>query len=157
MSTGDHPAGPFSGPATGWDAMPPKRRRFYLWVLLWWVLGGFIGILLQLLGVHYFLASLIVLSLASLHLVPLGRSALEELRQRRASGAEPRQLVTTGAVVGWAVATVLFWALVTVLVLTSEALFVPLLPIIVTVIAIIRCRQWLAQKATPEHHGTLGT
>lgn len=157
MSTGDHRRGPFSGPATGWDAMPPKRRRFYLWVLLWWALGGFIGILLQLLGVHYFLASLIVLALAALHLVPLGRAALEELRQRRNSGAEPRQPVTTGAVVGWAVATVLFWALVAVLVLSSEALFVPLLPIIVTVIAIVRCRQWLAQKATPEHNGTLGT
>ncbi len=137
--------------------MPPKRRCFYLWVLLWWVLGGFIGILLQLLGVHYFVASLIVLVLATLHLAPLGRAALEELRQRRASGEEPRQPVTTGAVVGWAVATVFFWALVAVLVLTSEALFVPLLPLIVTVIAIIRRRQWLAQKATPEHNGSLGT
>lgn len=154
MSPSDHSAGPFPNSATGWDAMPPKRQRFYLWVVLWWLLGGFIGILLQLLGVHYFLASLIVLALAALHLVPLGRAALDELRQRRASGAEPLKPVTPGALVGWTVAAVLFWVLVAVLAMTSDQMFVPLLPILVTVIAVVRFRQWRAQRASAENRGS---
>lgn len=156
MSTSDHPTGQSSAPATGGDAMPPKRQRFYLWAVLWWLLGGFIGIGFQLLGIPYLLASLLVLALAAVHLVPLGRAALEELRQRRANGKEPPHHPTTGAVVGWAVATVLLWVLVIVLAMTSEALFVPLLPILVTVIALIRVRQWRANNTTPEHRGSAG-
>lgn len=156
MSPNDHSARPFSGPATGWDAMPPKRQRFYLWVVLWWLLGGFIGILLQLLGIHYLLASLIVLALAALHLVPLGRAALDELRQRRASGEEPLKPVTTGALVGWTVTAVLFWALVVLLAMTSDQMFIPLLPILVTVIAIIRFRQWRTQRASAQNGDPLG-
>lgn len=156
MSSSDHSAGPFSGPATGWDAMPPKRRRFYLWVVLWWLLGGFIGVLLQLLGVHYFLASVIVLVLAALHLVPLGRAALDELRQRRASGEEPLKPVTTGALVGWTVTAALFWVLAVVLAMTSDQLFIPLLPILVTVIAIVRFRQRRTQRASAEGGRSLG-
>ena len=156
MSTGNNSAGPYSASATGWDALPPKRRRFFLWAVLWLLLGGFIGVLLQLLGVPSFLASLIVLALAAVHLVPLGRASLQELQQRRASGQEPFKPVTIGTLVRWTLTAALLWGLVAVLAMTSEQLFVPLLPIIVTVIAVVRVRQWFAQRTSTENQGSLG-
>lgn len=149
MSPNNNSAGPFSGPATPWDALPPKRRRFYLWAFLWWLLGGFLGIPLQLLGIPYLLAALIVLGLAALHLIPLGRAAQQELQQRRASGEEPPpRPVSTGALVGWVVATIVLWTLFGVLVSMTDEVAIPVIPIVVTIVAVLRFRRWRAQRTS---------
>jgi len=151
MSPRKDSSGPFSGPATPWDALPPKRKRFYLWAVLWWLLGGFLGIPLQLIGIPYFLAALIVLGLAALHLIPLGRAAWQELHQRRASGEEPPpKLVSTGALVGWVVATIVLWTFFGVLVPMTDEVAIPVIPIVVTIVAVLRFRQWRAQAVSPD-------
>lgn len=151
MSLSDDSAGPFSGPATPWDALPPKRKRFYLWAFLWWLLGGFLSIPLQLMGLPYLLAALIVLGLAALHLIPLGRAAWQELQQRRASGEEPPpKPVNTGALLGWVVATVTLWALFAVLVPMTDEVAIPVIPIVVTVVAVLRFRRWRTQRTLPD-------
>lgn len=151
VSPSNDSAGPFSGPATPWDALPPKRQRFYLWALLWWLLGGFLSIPLQLIGIPYLLAALIVLGLAALHLFPLGRAAWQEFQQRRASGEEPPpKPVSTGALVGWVVATIVLWTLFGVLVPMTDELAIPVIPIVVTIVAVLRFRRWRAQRTSPD-------
>jgi hypothetical protein len=131
-----------------WDDLPPKRKRFYFWlVLALFFLGPLGRIPLEMAGASSFAAAVIILGLTVVILVPLGWVAWQELKQRRASGEElPPAPVKGSAVVAWVVATLLFWGAVAFVAATSSGPLIPLLPILCTVIAGRRFLQWRRQN-----------
>ena len=151
MNSDDAPASRSSRREGNWWAgLPPKRRRFYLWVFLFWFLLGPLGAIpLQIFGASEIGAGVIVFGLSVAVLVPMGWAAWQEFQQRRASGEEPAPARVKGRVVGaWAVATIVFWG-VTVLVAASRGPLIPLMPIVLSVITAVRLRTWLRQRAEP--------
>lgn len=131
-----------------WDDLPPRRRRFYFWLILSLFFLGPLGrIPLEMAGASSFAAAMIILGLTVVILVPLGWVAWQELKQRRASGEElPPAPVKGRAVVAWVVATLLFWGVVAFVAATSSGAWIPLLPMFFTVIAGRRFLQWRRQK-----------
>lgn len=136
---------PMSGWNPTWAELPPKQRRFWLWlVLLLFLIAPGARIPLEVLGVSSCVATLIVLGMVSLVLFPLGRAAWLELRNSYATGKETPPRVTSRGVAGWAVATVLLWGVVAALAAVSGPL-IPTLPVLVTFMAAQRWYQWRVQ------------
>lgn len=131
-----------------WDDLPPKRKRFYFWLLLsLFILGPLGRILLEMAGSSSFTAAMIILGLTVVITVPLGWVAWQELKQRRASGEElPPAPVKGRTVVAWIVATLLFWGVVAFVAATSSGPLIPLLPMFCTFIAGKRFLQWRRQR-----------
>lgn len=131
-----------------WDDLPPKRRRFYFWLVLSLLfLGPLGGIPLEMAGASSFAAAMIIVGLTVAILVPLGWVAWQELKQRRASGEElPPAPVKGRTVMAWAVATLLLWGVVAFVAATSSGPWIPLIPMFFTVIAGRRFLQWRGQR-----------
>lgn len=130
-----------------WDELPPHRRRFWGWLfVLLLLIAPIARFLLQLLGVSSFAASMIVLAILVLVLVPLGRAAWRELKQRRASGEDIPPRISGRVVIAWFIAAALLWAVFASLVV-SQGPLVALLPLFVTATAIWRLSQWHGQRA----------
>ena len=128
-----------------WTELPPKRRRFWLWlVLLLFLIAPGACIPLEALGASPFAATLIAVGLVLLVKFPLGRAAWLELRDSYAAGAETPPQVTYRGVAGWLISTVVVWAVV-VAVTVWFGPRIPTLPVIVTVLAAQRWYQWRVQ------------
>jgi hypothetical protein len=137
-----------------WDDLPPKRRRFFIWLFLLLILiGPLATIPLQLFGLSDLWAGVVVLIAVACVLIPLGWAAWQELQERRATGEEPAPAHVRGAVLAaWIVVTLLFWVLV-VMVAIPRGPVIPLIPILFTVITVMRFRQWLRQDVrNPERN-----
>jgi hypothetical protein len=87
---------------------------------------------------------MVVLSVIVLVLVPLGRDAWLELKQRRASGEEFPPTIGPRVVVGWSITAGVFWGLFAWAVTSHGPLF-PLVPLFVTAFAVLRFYQWRRQ------------
>ena len=132
-----------------WEGLPPKRRRFFLWAFLWWlILGTVVHALLAVLGLPEPAAGLLTFAAALAVLVPTGRAALAERRQRLATGEEPGPEPVTGRkVVLWMGSSLVLWALMAAVLLWEPQPLVPLLPLMVTVMAVIYFRRWRRETA----------
>lgn len=131
----------------GWDDLPPKRRRFYLWLIISWLLLPLGRIPLEMAGLSSLVAAWVIVGLTVLILVPLGWIAWQELKQRREAGEElPPAPVKGRTVAGWVVATLLLWSVVIFVAATSSEPWIPFLPIACAVITGLRFRQWRRQK-----------
>lgn len=136
-----------AGRNLAWEELPPKRRRFYLWLFLVFFFGALPRIPLEMAGLPTFMATLIVAALTAVMLIPLGWAAGQEWKQRRASGEEPPPVAVKGrTVVAWVVTTLLFWCVAAFAVAESSGPFIPLLPMFCTFIAGRRFLQWRRQS-----------
>lgn len=126
-----------------WEALPPKRRRFFFWAFLWVViLDTACRALLELAGVPGLAASVLTIAGGLVQLVPLGRAAWEELVQRRARGEEPQpRPMTRRRLTAWAVWTVISWAGFTAVVIWEMRPLFPALPLFLTIITVLGVRQ----------------
>lgn len=131
-----------------WAELPPRQTRFYLWIVLTAVLVAPIArILLQVLGLSDSAASILGLALSLLILVPLGLAALREVRERKKAGlAPPVFSVTTRALTAWIISTFVLWILFAFLVV-PQGFALPVIPVIVSVVAVRRWTQWRSQSA----------
>lgn len=128
-----------------WDELPPKRRRFWGWLLfLVFLVAPIARIPFEFAGLPSFAAAMVVLSVIVLVLVPLGRDAWLELKQRRASGEELPPTIGPRVVVGWSITAVVLWGLFAWAVTSHGPLF-PLLPLFATAFAVLRFHQWRSQ------------
>lgn len=145
---GNNPPGPARWDGT-WEGLPPKRRRFFIWLFLCWFILGTVGRgLLENLGMPATAAGLLTLAAAGAVLVPTGRAALKEYQQRRAKGEEPEPEPVTGRKVAlWVVLALLLWAAMAALLLWDPQPLVPILPLIVTVMTVIYFRRWRREQA----------
>ena len=128
-----------------WEELPPRQRRFYLWIVLSVVFVAPIArILLQVLGLPLSAAALLALALSLLILVPLGLAALREARERKKAGLVPPVFpVTTRALTAWIVTALVLWILYAFLVV-SERFVLPVMPIIVSIVAV---RRWVQRRS----------
>lgn len=147
MATEEDSSSRRSSRNVSWDDLPPKRRRFIVWLfLLLLLIGPLAAIPLKLLGMSDLWAAVVVQTAAAGVLIRLGWGAWQELQERRAAGQEPPPAHVRGAVLAsWLVFTVLLWALMVVVVVPQGPVIIPLIPILFTVITIMRFRQWLRQ------------
>jgi ABC-type uncharacterized transport system involved in gliding motility auxiliary subunit len=83
---------------------------------------------------------MVVLAVIVMILVPLGQDAWLELKQRRASGEDIPPTIRPRVVVGWSIAAVVFWGLFA-WGAASQGPLLPVLPIVVTVFAVLRFSQ----------------
>jgi hypothetical protein len=129
-----------------WDELPPKRRRFWGWLfVLVFLIAPLARIPFEFAGLSSFAAAMVVLAVIALILVPLGRDAWHELKQRRAGGEDIPPTIGPRIVVGWSVAAVVSWGLFAWLVSLHGPLL-PAVPMFITVFAVLRFSQWRRQK-----------
>ncbi|WP_312179683.1 hypothetical protein [Arthrobacter sp.] len=138
-----------------WEGLPPKRRRFFFWAFLWaFLLGTLVRGLLENLGMTELTAGLLTFIVALAILAPTGRAALEERKQRLAKGEEAAPGPVTGRkVVRWAVASVLLWAVMVGMLIWEPGLYIPVLPLIVTVMTVIYFKRWMRERTAAESGG----
>jgi hypothetical protein len=110
--------------------LPPKRRRFFIWLITSILFLSPLGATaFQLLGMPEFWAVAIALVLVLLPSIPLGWAAWQELLQRRASGEEPSPAQVKGkVVVAWAATTLCAW-IAAVLLAAWQGPLIPLIPV----------------------------
>lgn len=130
-----------------WDDLPPKRRRLFGWLIVWWLLGSLVSIPFKLVGLSGVVVAVIVVALFAAMMIPAGWAAWQELQQRRADGEEsPPPQVKGGSVIGWASATATFWGLYGAVLPYAEGPAIPAVPLWVSVVAVLKFRRWRQQK-----------
>ncbi|KPN21687.1 hypothetical protein [Arthrobacter sp. Edens01] len=126
-----------------WDSLPPKRRRFFFWALLWNVIVDtvFRG-LLELAGVPGPAASALTIAAGLAVLVPLGYAAWKEMLLRRSRGEElPPRPMTARRLAGWTVLAAVSWIAFTALLFWQMRPLFPTLPLILTWAAVFGFRR----------------
>jgi hypothetical protein len=135
-------------PADSLEGMPPKRKRFIVWVLLAWFLFPFPGMVLRAAGLPDFATTLVVTAAVAAIFIPLGRAAWQELQQRRAEGLEPPpKPVTKGTLIFLVIFNVVVWAGTVWYMVDYRGLVVPTVSICLTVATVILFRRWWVQRA----------
>lgn len=157
--TPDRPAPPARWDGT-WESLPPKRRRFFLWAFLWaTLLDTLLRVLLEFAGVPDVAAGILTIAGALVFLAPLGRSAWQELIQRRSRGEEPPPRPMTGRrLAAWTGLTVLSWLAFTALLIWQMRPLFPALPLFLSGITVFgfrrRRREQASRGASPRAGGT---
>lgn len=133
-----------------WAELPLRLRRFYLWLVLVFILVDPLArVLLRALGLSEPVSSTLGLVLSLLILTPFGLAARREARERKEGGLVPRvPEVTHRAVTGWMVAAILLWILYGFLVV-SQGFVLPVLPLLVSFFAALRWTQSRPQRGAP--------
>ena len=131
-----------------WAELPPRQRRFYLWIVLALVLVAPVArIAFQVVGLSASASSIIGLVLCLLILGPLGIAAWRESKERMLAGLEPPATPVTGrALAGWIVSAIVLWVLYSFLV-ASQGFLIPVLPFLVSFLALRRHLQWRSDSS----------
>jgi hypothetical protein len=125
-----------SWPPDSLEGMPPKRRRLVAWVLLWFLLlGWLLGEVLEAAGIPQPWRSLLMVAGLIAIFGPLIHGAVLETRQLRAEGTDlPSYPVTRKTLVTTTVITCIAWAWLAAFAGTGQPL-----PIVLPV----ACTMWL--------------
>lgn len=148
MEPTDDSAKRFAHDNRTWAELPRRQRRFYLWLVLTFVLVDPLArIMFELLGLSESIASVLGVVLSVFILSPFAWGAWLEAKQRKMAGlTPPLPPVTRRTLTGWVVTAVLLWVLYAFLV-ASQGFVLPVLPIAVSFLAARRWIQRWSQKS----------
>ncbi|WP_104054530.1 MULTISPECIES: hypothetical protein [unclassified Arthrobacter] len=130
-----------------WAELPLWQRRFYLWLVLTFVLVDPLArVLLQVLGLSESASSALGAVVSLLILTPFGLASWREAKERKAAGlVPPAPEITHRILTGWIVTAILLWILYGFLV-SSQGFVLPVLPLVVSFFAALRWTQRRSQK-----------
>ena len=128
-----------------WAELPRRQRRFYLWLVLTFVLVDPLArIIFELLGLSESLASVLGVVLSVVIVSPFAWAAWREAKQRKMAGlTPPLSPVTRRTLTGWIGTAILLWVLYAILV-ASQGFVLPVLPIAVSFLA---ARRWIQRRS----------
>ena len=152
MEPADDPAKRFAYENRTWAELPLRQRKFYLWLVLAFLLvDPLVRILLQVLGLSEAAASILGAVLCLFMVSPFALAAWREARERKAAGlVPPFPPVSRRTVTGWSAAAILLWVLYAFL-LASQGFVLPVLPLIVSFFAAQRWTQRRSREPVPRN------
>ncbi len=153
MQPADDAAKRFAYENRTWAELPPRQRRFYVWLLLSFVLVAPLArILLQIMGLTESASSILSVALSLIVLAPFGVAARREAKERKAAGlVPPHPPVTRRTLTAWLVAAVSLWVLYAFL-FAYRGFLIPALPVVVSCIAALRWTQRFPRPGLQKGH-----